>query len=596
MDKPISEGDICLNVLDSFLGRSWFNLPYDENFVEQIKESLNVSELISRILSVQGLGIKELENYINPKIKNLMPNPNLLADMTQAVDRVILGIQNQEKICIFGDYDVDGATSSALLISFFKYLHVNVTSYIPDRVKEGYGPNSNAMREIASNGTKLVITVDCGISSFLPLEDANKIGLDVIVIDHHKVEKKLPKAVAVVNPNREDDHSDQGHLAAVGVVFLFIVALNSRLSKNGWYLDSDIKKPDLMQWLDLVALGTVCDVVPLKKLNRAFVKQGLSVISLKKNKGINALCNIININGDISSSDLGYRIGPRINAGGRVGEATLGTRLLSSQIYDEALGIALRLDEYNSNRKEIELLVLKQATKQAKEKLLSNDKVIFVSHSDWHPGVIGIVASRLKEKFNLPVFVVAIDGGMSKGSGRSINGVDLGKIILGARNKDIIFNGGGHAMAAGFTVNEDSLGILEQYIKDEVVLQTSGKFTNPVYRISALISSDGLDKSLLDDLKLLEPFGSGNEEPKIAIVSANIVKSNLVGQGHVRCFITTKSKGYIQAIAFNCMDNKLGHALLDTNSRSMHLVGQIRENTWQNKSNIQFIIEDGAWA
>ena len=585
-----------LNINESFLGKSWVHPSYDDNSIKKIRDSFNVSELLASILSLKGLDAVELKNFLDPKIRNLMPNPNLFSDMSKAVDRVVLAIKKEEKICIFGDYDVDGATSTALLISFFNHIKANVSSYIPDRIKEGYGPNSMAMKNISDNGHSVVVTVDCGITSFTALDDASKFGLDVIVIDHHKVESRLPNAIAVVNPKRQDDKSNLDYLAAVGVVFMFIVALNSSLDKNGWYENTNTKKPDLMQWLDLVALGTVCDVVPLKKLNRALVKQGLSVMSLRKNQGISALCDITNIAGTISSEDLGFKIGPRINAGGRVGEATLGTRLLSSTSKDEAFAIALRLDEYNSNRKDVENNVFNEAIEQVKKKHSSEDRFIFVYNDAWHPGVIGIVASRLKEKFNLPAIVVAIDGGMSKGSCRSTLGIDLGHIIHLAVEKDLIINGGGHAMAAGFTVLEENLPLFEDFFKKEIERQFSGIVSKPVLTISSIISSHGLNESLLEELKLLEPFGSANEVPKIAVVFANIKKPILVGGKHVKCFISSKNGKYINAIAFNCVDTDLGSALLDARGRELHLAGVVKENFWKNKTEIQFIIEDGSWA
>ncbi|MAI06428.1 MAG: single-stranded-DNA-specific exonuclease RecJ [Alphaproteobacteria bacterium TMED87] len=596
MSKTNSNDLNSLNIDKSFLGKSWVNFSFDDISIREIKNSFNVSELLASILSLKGFDSIELKNFLDPKIRNLMPDPNLFSDMSKAVDRIVLAIQKNEKICIFGDYDVDGATSSALLISFFNHIKVNVTSYIPDRIKEGYGPNSRAMKDISDNGHSVVITVDCGITAFEALDDAGKFGLDVIVIDHHKVESRLPRAIAVVNPKRHDDKSNLDYLAAVGVVFMFIVALNSTLDKIGWYLNTNTQKPDLMQWLDLVALGTVCDVVPLKKLNRALVKQGLSVMSLRKNKGINALCDIVNVSGAISSGDVGFKIGPRINAGGRVGEASLGTRLLSSKSGDEAFSLALRLDEYNSNRKEVENNVFNEAIEQIEKNKSPNDKFILVSNNNWHPGVIGIVASRLKEKYNLPTIVVAIDGGMSKGSCRSVVGIDLGQIIHLAAKKDIIFSGGGHAMAAGFTVLEENLSTLEKFLGMEIEHQVSESMSNPILTISSIISSHGLNNSLLGELKLLEPFGSENEEPRIAVVFANITKATLVGGKHVKCFISAKNGKYINAIAFNSVDTELGKALLDTCGRELHLAGIVRENLWRNKSEVQFIIEDGAWA
>jgi len=516
--------------------------------------------------------------------------------MDVAVERLQRAIQDKERIAVFGDYDVDGATSASMLIRFFRSIGLEIGQYIPDRIKEGYGPNRDALLKLKEAGADVVLTVDCGITAFDPLSTAQEAGLDVIVIDHHKADTDLPVAAAVVNPNRLDDSSGQGHLAAVGVVFMVLVALNRVLRLSGWYETNDVAEPDLRQWLDLVALGTVCDVVPLKGLNRAFVAQGLTILSRSQNEGLKALARVSRMDGPPRAFHLGYLLGPRVNAGGRVGEADLGTRLLANDDPDEAAALALRLDELNGNRKDIEATVLMKAIEQAESATGTDSSMVFVAGYDWHPGVIGIVASRLRERYNLPAFVVALDGGMAKGSGRSVPGVDLGRAVLLARDADILFNGGGHAMAAGFTVEQNKLDALRKFLAQAINNQRPlGDFAAP-YSIDAVLSPEGATMEFLKDLANLEPYGSGNEEPKVAIAGARVFQSDIVGQGHVRCVISGSSGSRLKAIAFNSTDSDLGHALLSNQGRPFHLAGRLREDTWKGRSNVQLVIEDGAWA
>jgi len=596
MSKFGSPSSYCLDVSKSLLGRAWELADCDQEAVNMIIRSHDLSEILARILVTKGHNKDSIDQFLNPTLKSLMPDPFNLADMETAIERLIKSIDCNEKICIFGDYDVDGATSVAVLTRFFRSIGVDVSSYIPDRVQEGYGPNSQALRNLHQNGVSLVITVDCGIAAFEPLSYAADSGLDVIVIDHHKAEMSLPEAVAVINPNRLDDVSGQGHLAAVGVVFLFLVALNRALRESGWYLRAHINEPDLLELLDLVALGTVCDVVPLIGLNRAYVLKGMKIMQNSKNKGLIALSEITKIKKNFSSFSLSHQIGPCVNAGGRIGESALGSRLLSSEDNEEASILALRLFEYNMKRREIEALVLNAAIEQAEGQIHSRRKLIFVSGSDWHPGVIGIVASRLSEKYDLPACVVANDGGVGKGSARSVPGIDLGAIIISARDKGIITKGGGHSMAAGFTVNQDCIDKFSEYMDQQIELQlTKGGIYVP-YKVYAVISVGGVNKALMNEIKDLEPFGAGNEEPRIAVASANIIRSEIVGNNHVKCVLGSKSGGQLNAIAFNNADSDLGYSLVNHHNRPIHLVGAIRENFWQNRSSIQFVIEDGAWA
>lgn len=585
----------CLGVGQSLNGRSWQSPAVDDHIVASLTRTLDLPDTVARILAGRGFNAETAEPFLNPTLRDLMPDPSSLAGMDDAVARLVSAIKNDETIAVFGDYDVDGATSSALLMRFFGALGITVESYIPDRIKEGYGPNAEALLKLKEGGASVAITVDCGITAFDPLATAADAGLDVVVVDHHKAEERLPRAAAVVNPNRLDDTSGQGHLAAVGVTFLVIVAVNRALRDAGWYKAEGIPEPDLRTWLDLVALGTVCDVVPLTGLNRAYVNKGLNVMTKGANAGLTALANVGGLKEKPRAFHFGYILGPRVNAGGRVGEAPLGTRLLACDDPEEAAVLALRLNDYNANRKEIEAAVLFDAIEQAETHTKADSQVVFVSGADWHPGVIGIVASRLRERYDLPACVVARDGGMAKGSGRSVPGVDLGQAVLAAREAGLLFNGGGHAMAAGFTVEDDRLEDFHKFLSDHIAKQVEVGGVKPTYRIDSVVSVDAASLALIENLSRLEPFGAGNEEPKIAVAGAQVVQSDIVGSGHIRC-ILTGGGGRLKAIAFNSVDSELGHALLNTQGRSVHLAGTLREDNWQGRSSVQLVIEDGAWA
>ena len=553
-----------------------------------------VSDAVARVLAARGVDASAASDFLHPTLKVLMPDPSGFADMDQAAARIVAAIKAGETIAVFGDYDVDGATSSALLMRFFRSIGVAITVYIPDRRIEGYGPNAPALLKLRDQGVKVVVTVDCGITAFEPLTAAREAGLDVIVVDHHKAEVALPAAAAVVNPNRLDDISGQGHLAAVGVAFLVAVAVNRALRNAGWYAEKGVSEPDLRQLLDLVALGTVCDVVPLKGLNRAFVVQGLQIMARGGNAGLVALGRVARIDSKPSAYHLGYLLGPRVNAGGRVGQADLGTRLLSTEDPDEAAVLALRLDEFNAARKDIEAAVLREAIEYVETKVDPDDPVIFAIGKDWHPGVIGIVAGRLRERYDRPACVVALDGGMAKGSGRSMAGIDLGRAVLGAREAGHLFNGGGHAMAAGFTVTEDKIQGFIAYVQDEVRRQLQGERLLPSLSLDGALAVSAVTSELIEELACVAPFGSGNEEPRFAVVDAQIAKADIVGSGHVRCFLSGRSGGRLKAIAFNCADSDLGHLLLTAAGRRLHLAGTIRADTWQGRTEAQLVIDDAA--
>ncbi|MBM3514713.1 MAG: single-stranded-DNA-specific exonuclease RecJ [Alphaproteobacteria bacterium] len=579
----------------SLLGRRWALRPADETHVTELMRLFGVPDSLARILAMRGIAPEHAETFLRPTLRALMPDPSVFADMDAAVARVVSAIQSGEKIAVFGDYDVDGGTSSAVLKRFFRAIGIEIDVYIPDRAKEGYGPNAAAMRMLAGRGAKVVITVDCGITAFEPLDGARDVGLDVIVVDHHKAEPRLPAAAAVVNPNRLDDTSRQGQLAAVGVTFMVVVAINRALREQGWYAKSNIAEPDLRQWLDLVALGTVADVVPLTGVNRALVTQGLGILRRGENIGLAALLKTARVDSAPTAYHLGYILGPRVNAGGRISEPDLGVRLMTTEDAGEAAALAVRLDELNRTRQEIEAAVLAQAIEQVEGEGRDKDTVIVAAGAAWHAGVIGIVASRLKERYGKPCCVVAIDGGMAKGSGRSIACVDLGRAVLAAREAGLLVNGGGHPMAAGFTVTEDKLGALRTFINDAVARQAAQPFVNETL-LDGVLRVGSVNPAMVADLEALGPFGSGNDEPKFAVIDANVVRADIVGSGHVRCILSGRGGGRLKAIAFRSADSDLGVGLLNAGGRAVHLAGQIRPDNWQGRSDVQMLIEDAAFA
>jgi single-stranded-DNA-specific exonuclease len=581
--------------LTSLSGRQWRLHSIDNRLVERLVREAGVNDTLARVLATRGVTPETAHDFLHPTLKSLMPDPSALAGMDEAVARLVKAINAKESIAVFGDYDVDGATSSALLKRFFRSIGIDLVVYIPDRMKEGYGPNAPAMQQLAAQGVKVVITVDCGITAFEPLSVAKNAGLDVVVVDHHKAEPRLPDAAAVINPNRLDCTSKQGHLAAVGVTFLFVVALNRALRTSGWYAANNITEPDLRQWLDIVALGTVADVVPLIGLNRAYVLSGLNVLGKGANAGFAALRKVSAIESAPSAYHLGFMYGPRVNAGGRVGQADLGIRILSTEDPDEAAALALRLDDHNRERKDIEAAVLAEAIEQI-ETRNEDRSVLFAVGQSWHPGVIGIVASRLKDRYDRPTCVVALDGGMAKGSGRSVRGVDLGKAVLAARDLGLLFNGGGHAMAAGFTVEEARLPGFIDFMEKHVAAQVASGGSVMTHDLDGVLSIDAVTTEFARMLGELEPYGAGNDEPRFAVVDAQVAKADIVGTGHVRCFLTSRAGGRLKAIAFRSADSELGVGLLNSKGRTLHLSGKIQLETWQGRTNAQLLIDDAMFA
>lgn len=585
-----------LGVEQSAQGRRWVLRPVDERQAAAMAQRLRLPDVVCRVLSGRGIGLDHAEAFLAPTLRDQLPDPSHLKDMDKAVERLAVAIEGQEKIAIFGDYDVDGATSSALLARFLSSVGVEPVIYIPDRLSEGYGPNAPALQSLRAQGVAVAVTVDCGITAFAPLQAAADCGLDVIVVDHHEAEPALPIACAVVNPKRLDDPSPHKHLAAVGVTFLLIVALNRALRARGWFGPSR-PAPDLMGLLDIVALGTVCDVVPLVGVNRALVSQGLKVMAGRRNPGLVALADVAGVKERIDAYHLGYVLGPRVNAGGRVGDCGLGARLLSCDDPQEAVGMALRLHEYNQERQQVEAEVLCEAIEQAESHGLGEDQpLLFVAGKNWHPGVIGIVAGRLKERYNVPTCVVALDGGMAKGSGRSVAGLDLGRAVIAAREAGLLAAGGGHAMAAGFSLSEAKLPDFRAFLEQNLRNQLAGGGITPMLEVDGAVDVLGATAELLETLAQVGPYGAGNEEPRFVIPAARVARADIVGQGHVRCFLSGTRGGRLKAIAFKAVDSELGMMLLNSQGSALHIAGTLRLDSWQGRSEAQLIIDDAAFA
>lgn len=585
--------DCFLGVEQSLAGKRWEERLGDGRLALALAQQFGLPEVVGRVLAARGIGPEEAERFLAPTLRDYLPDPSAFQDMDRAAARLAAAVRNGEKVAVFGDYDVDGATSSALLYRFFAALGMALEIYIPDRLAEGYGPNAPALKRLADSGVTLVVTVDCGITAFDVLEPAAAEGLDIVVVDHHAAEPRLPAVSAVVNPNRLDDTSGQGQLAAVGVAFMLAVAVNRTLRDEGWYARDGRHEPDLRQWLDLVALGTVCDVVPLTGVNRALVAQGLKVMARRGNAGLAALCDVARISEAPGTYHAGYLLGPRVNAGGRVGAAPLGARLLCCDEPAAAVPMAAELDGYNSERRTIEAQVLDQAILQVEDSG-PGDGLVVAAAEGWHAGVIGIVASRLKERYNRPALVVALDGALGKGSGRSVPGVDLGAAVIAARQAGLLINGGGHPMAAGLTVTRGSLSELTAFLGQRLAQRLSEIAYRPALGIDGALQPKGASLELLEALERCAPFGVGNVQPRFALPSVKVAQASVVGENHVRCYLSGAGGGRLKAIAFRAMDSALGPALLQTAGLPLHVAGRIQVDRWGGVETVQFIIEDAA--
>lgn len=583
--------DLMADSEKSLGGNIWKLSPCDERMAEAVAQRYRLPPLVARVLNVRGVSIDDVPGFMDPRLQNLLPDPFCLKDMEKAALRIAEAVVKKQKVAVIGDYDVDGATSSSVLRLFLESVGIEPVIHIPDR-EEGYGPSCRAIDEFSALGIDLVITVDCGTTAFDTFEYAATKDMDVIVLDHHEAEVRLPKAYAVVNPKRLDDDSVDylKYMAAVGVVFVTVVAVNRELRRQNFYNEQK-PEPQLMQWLDLVALGTVCDVVPLKGLNRAFVRQGLKVMSRRGNPGLKSLIDKANITEAPNAFHLGYVLGPRINACGRVGDAALGNRLLCTKDEFQAQLLAEKLGEFNEQRKDIENYVLLKAIEML-EGTPQTYPVAFVAGDDWHQGVIGIVAGKLKERYNLPAFVMSIEADEVKGSARSIPQVDLGALIIAAKEQGLITKGGGHTMAAGFSLNQDKIDAFHDFVGRYVSEKIGGEAIVPVLDVDGVLDVGGATVEMAESLERLEPFGSGNAEPKLMLRSVRINKPSVIGSGHVRCFLSSNMGGSLKAIAFRVADNDIGNAMLNSRGDVYDVVGVLRRDNWQGRNSVQFIIED----
>ena len=580
------------NTCTSVKGFSWMVNPVSQEEVTKMMSHVGINEIIARILVGRDVALEKVSSFLKPTLKELLPDPFHFLDMDKAAEFISEAIINKEKIVIFGDYDVDGATSSALLKRFFSSLDADVEIYIPDRIGEGYGPNIDAFTLLNNQGTKLIITVDCGTASFEAIEYAVNNGLKIVVVDHHLSGDTLPAANALVNPNRKDETSKYGYLAAVGVAFLVAVAVTAILRKKGYFISRE--EPYLIDLLDIVAVGTICDVVPLEDLNRAFVVQGLKIINKRKNLGIVAISKLLNIEDAITTYHLGYVIGPRINAGGRVGNSSLGAKLLSTEDSDEAMEIAQQLESYNAERRAIEFGVFEQALLQANQQS-KEDALIMVSSEGWHPGVVGIVAGRLKEIMNKPVAVLSLNGDLAKASCRSVYGVDFGSAIVSAKEEGIISSGGGHKMAAGFTANIKDLPAVKSFLHNKFTKELSLLSDQKIRYFDSYISINAVNLELAKKLETLGPFGPSNSEPRFILTKVYISRAVVFAENHVSCFVrdsdSGNTSGLLKANAFRVMNTDLGSFLLGV-KQPINLVGYIKINRWKGRENPEFFIED----
>ncbi len=587
-----------LGVERSATGRAWRDRLDDRGSARSlaIAQRHGVPEMLARILAGRNVEVDGVEAYLDPTIKRLMPDPDVIVDMKPAASRIADAIVRGEQVAIFGDYDVDGATSTALLASFLRIAGVDPLIHIPDRIFEGYGPNAEAIGSLARRGAKLLVTVDCGTTSMEPLAEAKRLGLDTIVIDHHQADENLPVAVAVVNPNRLDDLSGLGHLAAVGLVFLAVVAINRELRRRGFW-SAARPEPDLMALLDLVALGTIADVVALKGLNRAFVAKGLIAMRRRERVGLTALMDVARLSGPPEPWHLGFMLGPRINAGGRIGRADLGAQLLLCADSTAAAVLAAQLDHLNRERQTIELAAVAEAEAEALAALGIEEKgaVVVTASPRWHPGVVGLVAARLKERFGRPAFAIALGPGETgTGSGRSIAGVDIGRAVRHAVAEGVLMKGGGHAMAAGVTLKTGALGEFRAFLEQHLGADVEAARRDDALLVDGALTARSATAELLATLAAAGPFGAGNPEPMIALPAHAIAHVEEVGQAHVRARLRAGDGAAINAIAFRAAGQKLGQALLKNRGRVVHVAGTLSVDRWQGNERIQLRMIDVA--
>jgi single-stranded-DNA-specific exonuclease len=600
LGSPIPEPDVFkpafLRVENSARGLRWVErlTPGYENTAISMAQEYGITDILARILAARGIAPDKVLEYLNPTLKSLMPDPSTLQDMDVATERFTKAIRNKEPIAIFGDYDVDGASSVALIRKFLFAHDHEAQFYIPDRTLEGYGPSITAFEQLVADGAKLIITVDCGTMAFVPITRAKELGADVIVLDHHQAEEQLPDAMAVINPNRLDDVSGQGHLAAAGVVYLFLVAATRTLRNDAWY-DGDTPTPDLMQLLDMVALATVCDVVPLTGLNRAFVCRGLEVLHQRQNLGLRVLSDTAGLTSAPTSYHLGYVLGPRLNAGGRIGRSDLATCLLSGEDEPRAIEIASILEQLNTERRLMQDALQEEALSQADQTFQSHPEAVLAiaQGEDWHKGLIGLVAARLTERFSKPSLSISWDkNGTGSGSARSIQGADIGAAIRSAVEAGLLEKGGGHAMAAGFTVASDNADAFFSHVEKMLHPQVLQANAEANLKIDGALMASSTTLGLMSQLEKAGPYGAGNPQPRFAFAAHRCKFAKIVGDRHVRCSLTSSDGSRIDAIAFNSAETSVGKILLESKGLPLHVVGRLRRSNWGGREKMELHIED----
>ena len=585
-----------LGVERSAAGRRWESRCGDDRLALALAQALDLPEVLGRVLAGRGVTPDRAERWLAPTLRDMLPDPSRLADMDRAAERLARALEGGETVGVFGDYDVDGATASALVRLYVEAVGGRARPYIPDRRREGYGPNRAALERLAGEGVRVVVTVDCGTTALEPLAAAAALGLDVIVVDHHQAGPERPRCHALVNPNRLDDTSGLGALAAVGVAFLLIVAVNRALRARGRFAAGG--EPDLLSLLDLVALGTVCDMVPLTGLNRAFVRQGLKVMARRANPGLAALADTCRLDSAPGTYHAGFLLGPRINAGGRVGEADLGHRLLCARSVDEARPLAERLDRYNTERRAIEDRVLAAAHARAEAAMAAAPAALVVAPGDddaedWHPGVVGLVASRLAERYHRPAVVISRDGAVAKGSARSVPGFDIGAAVTAARQSGLLAAAGGHPMAAGVTLAADRIEAFTRFLCGRAAAGGIAA-ARPPLGLDGTLAPGGATTALVDRLETAGPYGVGNPEPRFAVPECRIAFADTVGGGHVRCRLAGSDGRTLQGIAFRAADGPVGAALLAARGGALHVAGHLRRDRWRGRDGVQMAVDDVA--
>ena len=592
----LTQAETVLGVTSSLSGRRWLWRTAEERIAAGIAQRFAVPEIVSRLLAARGIGIDDAASFLEPTLRALLPDPSVVADMDIAADRIADSVRRGETVAVYGDYDVDGACSAALMVGFLRALGCTVHHHVPDRIKEGYGPNAPALGSLVARGASLIVCVDCGTAAAVALSAV--IGqADVIVLDHHKAEGPPPAILATVNPNRLDCTSGLGMLCAAGVAFLTAIATVRALRRLGYFAQR--AEPDLMGLLDLVALATVCDVMPLTGVNRAFVCQGLKVMARRARPGIAALLDVTQAREKLNAATCGYALGPRINAGGRVSEADLGLRLLLSEDRIEALALAETLEALNRTRQDVEAGIMDAAMFAAEAQVAAGRATVLVTGEGWHPGVVGIVAGRIKERFNRPACVAGFTDGLGKGSGRSVQGVDLGAAVIAARQAGLLVTGGGHAMAAGFSVRTERLEALHAFL-DERLSAASAMPSAADLIVEGTLAVGGATTEVARHLERLAPFGAGNEEPTLVLNRARVVRADRVGReaNSIRAFVEGEGGGLrLKAMMFRAREGAVADALLArADGVALHLAGHLRAEEWNGSVSACFIVSDAAVA